>query len=157
MAFKRKTRRGGSGNRTTTTLNDKKGITRSSSWSSTGTQKTKSGGARYTNRINPDGSTTKIVTSHNINGWISRSQKTTGKFKAPKAPKSVRKPRAVRYSRGSSSRRGRSASPQEVMATMFLIGGIGVLYLIITYWQYILAAIGVGILGAIIYYSNKNK
>ena len=43
------------------------------------------------------------------------------------------------------------------MATMFLIGGIGVLYLIITYWQYILAAIGVGILGAIIYYSNKNK
>ena len=153
MAFKRKTRRGGSGNRTTTTFNTKSGTTRSSSWSSTGTQKTKAGGARYTTRMNPDGSTTKIVTSHNLNGWISRTQKTTGKFKMPKAPK-VSRPRSSGRSRSYSSR-GRSASPQEVMATLYLIAGIGVLYFIFTYWQYILAAIGIGILGTVIYFLSR--
>jgi len=43
------------------------------------------------------------------------------------------------------------------MATLFLIGGIGVLYLIVAYWQYILAAIGVSILATIIYFLSKNK
>lgn len=155
MAFKRKTKRGSGGNRTTTTLSDS-GTTRSSSWSSTGSQKTKSGGARYTNRANPDGSTTKIITRHLANGWVSKTQKTTGKFKMPKTPKIGRSRSSSGRSRSSSSR-GRSASPQEVMATLFLIGGIGVLYLIVAYWQYILAAIGVAILFAVIYFPNKQK
>ena len=156
MAFKRRTKRGGSGNRTTTTFNTNSGTTRSSSWSSTGTQKTKSGGARYTNRMNPDGSTTKIITRQHANGWVSRTQKTTGKFKMPKMPKVSRSPSSSGRSSGG-SRRGKSASTQEVMATLFLIGGIGALYLIITYWQYILAAIGVSILATAIYFLSKHK
>lgn len=150
MAFKRRTKRGSGGNRTTTTTNEGKGITRSSSWSSTGSQKTKSGGTRYTNRINSDGSTTRIVTRQLANGWVSRSQKTTGKFKMPKAAK-IKFPKY----RSSSSRRSRSASPAETMATLYLIGGIGVLYFIVAYWQYILAAIGIGILGTVIYFLSR--
>ena len=41
------------------------------------------------------------------------------------------------------------------MATMYLIGGIGIIYFIVAYWQYILAAIGIGILGTIIYFIAK--
>jgi cobalamin biosynthesis Mg chelatase CobN len=173
MAFKRKTKRGSSGNRTTTTFhNDGTGRTRSYSSSSTGKQKTGSGGARYTTTIHSDGRTTKTITRHGANGFISKSSKTTGGSKKPKKIKAKlstpkyksTKIRNVfsrrRSSSGrsrSSSSRGRSASPQEVMATLVLIGGIGVLYLIVAYWQYILAAIGVSILATIIYFLSKNK
>jgi cobalamin biosynthesis Mg chelatase CobN len=172
MAFKRKTKRGSGGNRTTTTThNDGTGFSRSYSSSSTGKQKTGSG-ARYTTTIHSDGRTTKTITRHGANGFISKSSKTTGGSKKPKKIKAKlstpkyksTKIRNVfsrrRSSSGrsrSSSSRGRSASPQEVMATLFLIGGIGVLYLIVAYWQYILAAIGVAILFAVIYFLNKQK
>jgi cobalamin biosynthesis Mg chelatase CobN len=173
MAFKRKTRRGGSGNRTTTTFHsDGTGATRSYSSSSTGKQKTGSGGARYTTTILPNGKTRKTITRHGANGWISRTSKMIGVVKKPKKIKAklstpkykstkIRNVFSRRRSSSGRSRsfssRGRSASPQEVMATLFLIGGIGVLYLIVAYWQYILAAIGVAILFAVIYFLNKQK
>tara|TARA_R110000868_G_scaffold246274_1_gene502907 strand:- start:1388 stop:1909 length:522 start_codon:yes stop_codon:yes gene_type:complete len=173
MAFKRKTRRGSSGNRTTTTYHsDGTPQTRSHSFSSTGKQKTGSGGARYTTTILPGGAIRKTTTRHGVNGWISRTSKMIGVVRKPKqstAKTSTPKHKSTKISfrnvfsrRRSSAGRSRSysnrtASPQEMLATLYLIGGIGVMYLIVVYWQYILAAIGVAILGAIIYYSNKNK
>jgi len=171
MAFKRKTKRGSGGNRTTTTThNDGTGFSRSYSSSSTGEQKTGSGGTRTTTTIRSDGRITKTTTRHGANGYISRKSKTTGGSKQPKkirAKLSTPKYKSTKirnvFSRRSSGRsrssssRGRSASPQEVLATLFLIGGIGVLYLIVAYWQYILAAIGVAILFAVIYFLNKQK
>ena len=171
MAFKRKTRRGSSGNRSTTTYHsDGSRATRSYSSSSTGKQKTGSGGARYTTTILSNGKIRKTITRHGVNGWISRTIKTLGAVKKPKKIKAklstpkykstkIRNVFSGRRSSSGRSRsyssRSRSASPQEVMATMYLIGGIGIIYFIVAYWQYILAAIGIGILGTIIYFIAK--
>lgn len=135
MAFKRRTKRGGGGNRTTTTYNTRTGTTHSSSYSSTGSQKTKSGGVRYTNRRNSDGSTTKVETRHLANGYVERKQRTIGKFKMPKAPK-VSKPR--RSSSRSSVRMSKAFSKND-SAGLFLLAMIfGGAWVLITYWQYIL-------------------
>ena len=42
-----------------------------------------------------------------------------------------------------------------MLASLLLMGVLGVIYLIITYWQYILSAICVAIAAGIIYYSSK--
>lgn len=169
MAFRRKTRRGSGGNRSTTTFHSNgTGATRSVSHSSTGKQKTGSGGARYTTTILPNGKIRKTITRHGVNGWISRVTKTLGGTKKPKKIKArASTPRTKSSSSSwrpsSSSRRtfyralprARSVSARQAKTNLQVLFGIAIIYFIFAYWQYILAAIGIGILGTVIYFLSR--
>lgn len=170
MAFKRRTKRGGGGDRKSTTFNtDGKGTTRSYSSSSTGKQRTGSGGTRTTTTLRSDGRITKTITRHGANGYISRKSKTTGgnskttvmkpsissyKYKSPK----IRNVLSTR--RGSTSRSYRSTARRgeigDPIAALTLLAGIAGIYFVIVYWKIILSVIGVGFLLWFIYEYNKD-
>ena len=169
MAFKRKTKRGSGGNRTTTTThNDGTGFSRSYSSSSTGEQKTGSGGTRTTTTIRSDGRITKTTTRHGANGYISRKSKTTGGSKQPKkirAKLSTPKYKSPRMSNPFS--RGRSSSGRRHRATNYngtggdpvaLIGVMvifAVIYLLFVYWYVVVALLVAGIIAFCIWAYNK--
>lgn len=156
MAFKRRTKRGGGGNRTTITYNTSKGTTRSSSWSSTGSQKTGSGGVRYTTRYNPGGTVTKSETHHGANGWITRKSKTIGKIKEPNKYNRSKYFSAVKNTKSSGSRRANKAFTKNDSAGLFLLAMIfGGAWVLITYWQWIVAILAVVLVGWLLIKFNK--
>jgi hypothetical protein len=166
MAFKRRTKRGSSGNRKTTTLhNDGTGFTRSYSSSSTGKQKTGSGGTRSTTTILNDGTIRKTITRHGANGFLSRKSVTVGKSPKKKSYKPLLSQSKTKSSgwkyvsapRGPKNtyRRSGRNSVGDPVAGLGAIAAIAGIYFMVVYWQYVLALAIAGIIGLCIWAYNK--